>query len=74
MKINIDAIKALELKLAEYSKENGIIAEHASENVNSCRSGCTSSCVGCCYYDSCGGTCKGIAYHRSPRSSDVSGS
>lgn len=27
MKMNMDALKALELKLAEYSKENGAIAE-----------------------------------------------
>ena len=57
MRMNIDAIKALELKLAEYSKENGTIAEHVSENVNSCKSGCTGGCVGSCYHD-CAGSCK----------------
>ena len=57
MRMSIDAIKALELKLAEYSKENGSIAEHGSENVNSCRSGCTGGCVGSCYHD-CAGSCK----------------
>ena len=50
MKINIETIKALELKLAEYSKENGTIAEHASENVNSCRGNCKVSCYGTCQY------------------------
>ncbi len=57
MKISIEAIKALELKLAEYSKENGAIAEHESANVNSCKSGCTGSCYGSCYH-SCAGSCK----------------
>ena len=35
MKMNIEALKALELKLAEYSKANGAIAEHGSANANS---------------------------------------
>ena len=72
MKINIDAIKALELKLAEYSKENGIIAEHASENVNSCRFGCTASCYGTCQYV-CLGACTGpVGRSTLPQSGDIS--
>lgn len=59
MKMNMDALKALELKLAEYSKENGSIAEHTSENKNSCGA-CTGSCLGQCQgnckYD-CSGSC-----------------
>ena len=51
MKINLDALKALELKLAEYSKENGTIAEHESANTN-----CSKGCIGQCYGD-CSGTC-----------------
>ena len=53
MKINVDALKALELKLAEYSKENGAIAEHKSANMNGC-SDCWNSCSG-----SCKNTCAG---------------
>lgn len=56
MKMNLDALKALELKLAEYSKENGTIAEHESANVNSCNSGCSGFCVGSCH-NSCAGSC-----------------
>ena len=52
MKMNIDALKALELKLAEYSKENGTIAEHTSSNMNSC-----GICTGTCFA-SCSGTCE----------------
>ena len=48
MKINIDALKALELKLAEYSKANGTIAEHKSVNAG---------CTGCSVV--CGATCTG---------------
>ena len=51
MKINLDALKALELKLAEYSKENGAIAEHKSANQNRC-DGCYHGC-----YHSCKGGC-----------------
>ena len=51
MKMNMDALKALELKLAEYSKANGAIAEHESENQN----GCSSKCIGACYM-SCTGS------------------
>lgn len=57
MKMNMDALKALELKLAEYSKENGAIAEHKSLSANSCKSGCTGDCVGTCYH-TCAGSCK----------------
>ena len=58
MKMNMDALKALELKLAEYSKENGSIAEHTSSNFNACGcSGrCTSNCQGGCH-NSCYGSC-----------------
>lgn len=56
MKMNMEALKALELKLAEYSKENGTIAIHESENANSCKSGCTGGCYGECYH-SCSGSC-----------------
>ena len=57
MKMNMDALKALELKLAEYGKENGAIAEHVSENVNGCNSGCFNSCYGSCTH-SCAGSKK----------------
>lgn len=55
MRMNMDALKALELKLAEYSKANGSIAEHESANAN-CKSGCTGGCVGSCKFD-CAGSC-----------------
>ncbi len=59
MKINIDALKALELKLAEYSKANGAIAEHKSEIMNGigcfCQGTCGSECVGSCHYSCAGG-------------------
>ena len=51
MEINMYALKALELKLAEYSKENGTIAEHESANMNSCAcngKSCTGECFGSC--------------------------
>lgn len=51
MKMNMDALKVLELKLAEYSKENGAIAEHTSSNTNLC------GCSGTCFAD-CSGSCK----------------
>ena len=57
MRMNLEALKVLELKLAEYSQENGAIAEHESANVNSCKSGCAGSCDGNCKYD-CAGSCK----------------
>ncbi len=62
MKMNMDALKALELKLAEYSKENGVIAEHESLNTNcyvcsgSCMGDCLSNCKGSCRM-SCAGSC-----------------
>ena len=57
MKMNVDTLKALELKLAEYSKANGAVAEHKSANMNSCAcqgKSCTGECFG-----SCKGTCAG---------------
>ena len=55
MKMNMDALKALELKLAEYSKENGAIAEHESANANCA---CSGTCLGDCY-GNCKGSCAG---------------
>ena len=62
MKMNMDALKALELKLAEYSQENGAIAEHTSSNMNDCNcSGkCISTCQGTCR-NACTGSCRGIS-------------
>ena len=57
MKMNMDALKALELKLAEYTKANGSIAEHESANMNSCAcqgKSCLGECLG-----SCKNTCSG---------------
>ena len=56
MKMDMDALKALELKMAEYSRENGAIAEHESENKNLCET-CMSTCTGQCQY-SCSGSCE----------------
>ena len=61
MKINMDALKALELKLAEYSKANGLIAEHKSSNTN-CNGTCAGVCTGGCY-----GGCVGTSYNSSPK-------
>ena len=64
MKMDMDALKALELKLAEYSKENGMISEHESLNTNcyacdgSCRGDCYPGCSGSCK-TSCSGSCYG---------------
>ena len=60
MKINMDALKALELKLAEYGKENGAIAEHESGHKNGCGT-CSGTCWGCSgsCKDSCAGSCRG---------------
>ena len=64
MKMNMEALKALELKLAEYSKANGSIAEHKSANTNcyacdgSCRGDCYPGCLGSCR-TSCSGSCYG---------------
>lgn len=63
MKMNMDALKALELKLAEYSKENGAIAEHESSNNNDsiCNGTCAGVCTGGCY-----GGCVGTSYNSAP--------
>ena len=66
MKINSDALKALELKLAEYAKANGSIAEHDSANNNRCN-GCAGTCQGLCHDDGCGATCRSTAYNRNER-------
>ena len=61
MKMNMDALKALELKLAEYSKANGSIAEHESANTNcpgTCGVTCSGHCSGGCT-TACGVTCSG---------------
>ena len=49
--MNMDALKELELKLAEYSKENDTIAEHKSLNNNDsiCNGTCAGVCTGGCY-------------------------
>ena len=57
MKMNMDALEALELKLAEYSKVNRAIAEHESANSN-CHSSCANNCSGHCQ-GSCDNTCYG---------------
>ena len=59
MKMNMDVLKALELKLAEYSKANGSIAEHESSNVNCA---CSGTCLGACY-GSCKNSCSGSCAH-----------
>lgn len=56
MKMNLDALKALELKLDEYSKENGAIAEHESSNINGCKN-CFNECLGSCK-NTCAGSCE----------------
>ena len=53
MKMNLEALKALEQKLAEYSNVNGAIAEHMALNSNSCtdcysNGGCKGTCRGTC--------------------------
>lgn len=58
MKMNLDALKNLELKLAEYSKVNGAIAEHVSDNMNKCSSGCAGACAGGCK-GNCTSSCSG---------------
>lgn len=61
MKMNTDALKTLELKLAEYSKSNGAIAEYASVNTNCsavCNGTCSGGCKGLCK-SGCGGGCQG---------------
>ena len=65
MKMNMDALKALELKLDEYSKEKGAIAEHDSANTNcyACDGSCRGDCVPSCY-GSCKTSCSGDCYHK----------
>lgn len=55
MKMNLEALRALEAKLAQFSNENGPIAEHMSQNSNSCDDcyrtgggGCKGTCRGTC--------------------------
>lgn len=57
MKMNLDSLKALELKLAEYRKENGVIAEHESSNTNGYGSTSCGTCYGGCMFG-CDGGCK----------------
>lgn len=69
MKMNINALKSLEFKLAEYSKANGAIAEHESANTN-CSSGCIGHCTGTCdtkCTGTCGHACSGIAHRGNGR-------
>ena len=69
MKMNMAALKTLELKLAEYIRENEAIAEHTSENTN-CSSGCMAYCNGTCNHrcgGDCGGTCTLVNYRRNER-------
>lgn len=53
----MNALKNLELKLAEYAKVNGAVAEHESANTN-CKGSCSGSCVGNCF-GSCAVGCTG---------------
>ena len=55
MEMNMEALKALELKLAEYTKEKEAIAKHESSNNNSCI-GCGTTCKGSCT-GNCFGSC-----------------
>ena len=57
MKMNMEALKSLELKLAEFSKSNGAIAEHKSANANCNYGTCYGTCYGC--HGSCDGSCSG---------------
>lgn len=59
MKMNLAALEALEAKLAQYSSVNGPIAEHMSQNTNTCDTCYTNStCKGTCR-GTCGGSCNG---------------
>lgn len=59
MKMNLEALKALEAKLAEYKSVNGPVAEHMSQNTNTCDSCYTgSTCKGTCR-GTCIGSCNG---------------
>ena len=66
MKIDLKIIKLLEIKLAEYGKTNGVIAEHESVNINRC-DGCMGSCTGNCY-GSCAVGCTGSGKTNPPQS------
>lgn len=62
MKMKLEALKALEQKLADYSSENGTIAEHMAQNLNSCtdcysNGGCKGTCRGTCV-----SVCKATSY------------
>lgn len=61
MKMNLEALKALEMKLAEYSKVNGPIAEHMAQNSNTCTDCYQTGGGGCkgTYRGTCGGSCNG---------------
>jgi len=49
MELNKDALNTLELKLAEYGKENGGISIHESMNNNDfCHPGCSGTCDANC--------------------------
>ena len=78
MRMNTEALKALKLKLAEYSKENETIAEHASLSMNRFCLDCAGNCRGLCAVG-CGGACAStcIGTSRSsmiPKSGDISDS
>ena len=78
MRMNMNALNALRLKLAEYSKENGAIAEHVSLSMNRFCFDCAGNCRGLCAVG-CGGACAStcIGTSRSsmiPQSDDISGS
>ena len=69
MRMNMEALKALKLKLAEYSKENGAIAEHVSLSMNfcsnckaRCKASCSGDCSACCFHNACKGSCKGTKH------------
>ena len=66
MKMNIDILKTFELKLAEYAKANGTIAEHDSSNMN-CKDSCSGSCTGNCF-GSCAVGCTGSGVSNPPES------
>ena len=66
MKINMDALKALELKLTECSKANGSIAKHESVNNNLCN-GYAVTCQGLCHDNGCSATCASTTYNRNER-------
>ena len=59
MRLNIETLKTLELKIAEYSKNNGTVAEHESMT-NNCKD-CTGTCTGTCQHH-CKGSCDNTSY------------